>query len=387
MLTCRWTGGNFVDGISLSRLCLPGTQVLYREPSLWEQGRKYFLAGIAVIAFQSVLIFALFWQRARRRKAEIALGESEEKFSKAFQHSPLAITIVRMTDDRYIEVNEIFEVNTGWLREEILGRTPLEIGLWSDADQRTAFLRQLLENGNVKDMEVSFRRKDGQVRTCLGSTELIELNGEQCALSVIADITERKQAEESMASVSSRLIEAQEAERTRIARELHDDINQRLAMVALILDSTRDALPASAIETNRQLEEASSQICELGNDIHALSHRLHSSRLEYLGLEVAASGFCREMSERQNVKINFHYGDIPEGLTDQISLCLFRVLQEALQNAVKYSGVDQFDVSFTDTRAKSNLEYMIQALDSIRRTITRWTGLDQHEGTAEIGER
>ena len=333
-----------------------GSEVLYREPSLWEQGRKYFLAGIAVIAIQSVLIFALFWQSARRRKAEIELGESEEKFSKAFQHSPLAITIVRATDDRYIEVNEVFEVDTGWLREEVLRRTPQEIGLWVEPNQRAAFLRQLLEKGNVKDFEVRFRRKDGQIRTGLGSAELIELHGEQCALSVIADITERKQAEESMASVSSRLIEAQETERTRIARELHDDISQRLAMVAIILASTREALPASATETNRQLQEAYSQTTELGEDIQALSHRLHSSRLELLGLEAAASGFCREMSERQNVRINFHYGDMPDGLSDQISLCLFRVLQESLHNAIKYSGVDEFDVSFTGTQAEIELK-------------------------------
>jgi PAS domain S-box-containing protein len=333
----------------------PGTRFLFREPSLWEQGRRYFLVGIAVIVVQTVLIVALFWQRARRRKAEIELGKSEEKFSKAFQHSPLAITIVRVTDDHYIEVNEIFEIDTGWLREEVLRRTPREIDLWLDPDQRTAFLGQLLEKGSVKDFEVRFRRKDGQIRTGLGSAELIEVNGEQCALSVIADITSRKQAEEAMASVSSRLIEAQEAERTRIARELHDDICQRIALVSITLDSTRQAPPASAIETKSQIEEALAQIEELGHDVQALSHRLHSSRLEYLGLEAAASGFCSEMSERQDIEIDFHYSDIPKGLSDQVSLCLFRVLQEALHNAVKYSGVDKFDVSFTCTSCEIEL--------------------------------
>jgi PAS domain S-box-containing protein len=333
----------------------PGTRVSFREPTLWEQGRKYFLTGISVIAVQALLIFTLFWQRARRRKAEIELGKSEEKFSKAFQHSPLAITIVRASDGRYIDVNEIFEASTGWRRDEVVGRTPLEIGLWVNPEQRAAFLRQLLENGTVINIEVKYRRKDGQVRTSLGSAELIEIHGEQCALSVIADITDRKQAEEAMTSVSSRLIAAQEAERTRIARELHDDINQRLAMVAIALDSTKQDLPSSAIKTKRQLEEATEQIGELGDDIQALSHRLHSSRLEYLGLEVAASGFCTEMSERQDVKIDFHFGDIPEDLSDQISLCLFRVLQEALQNAVKYSGVVQFEVSFTSTSGEIEL--------------------------------
>jgi signal transduction histidine kinase len=109
------------------------------------------------------------------------------------------------------------------------------------------------------------------------------------------------------------------------------------------------------IETKSQLEEALAQIGELGDDIQALSHRLHSSKLEYLGLEVAASSFCRELSARQNVKIDFRYGDVPGGLSDQISLCLFRVLQEALHNAVKYSGVDEFEVSFTGTPGEFEL--------------------------------
>jgi hypothetical protein len=81
----------------------PGTRVLFREPTLWERGRKYFLAGIGVIVLQSLLIFTLFWQRARRRRAEIELGKSEQKFSKAFRRSPLAITIVSANDGRYIQ--------------------------------------------------------------------------------------------------------------------------------------------------------------------------------------------------------------------------------------------------------------------------------------------
>jgi PAS domain S-box-containing protein len=323
----------------------PGTRVLFREPTLWEQGRKYFLGGLAIILAQTSLILGLFWQRARRRKAEIDLGKSEEKFSKAFRHGPLAIAIVSTGDERYIDVNEVFEAHTGWMRDEIVGRTPLEIDLWVDPDQKNAFMNRLVTNGTVRDMEARFRRRDGQIRTGFGSAELIELNGEQCALSVTADITERKQAEEAMASFSGRLIEAQEAERTRIARELHDDINQRLAMAVISLKIAMQDLPGS--ELKAKLEEATEQICELGDEIQALSHRLHSSKLEYLGLEAATSSFCRELSERQNINIDFRSDRIPKGLSNEIALCLFRVLQEALHNAVKHSGVDAFEVSLT----------------------------------------
>jgi PAS domain S-box-containing protein len=340
-----------VDARALSRWHIPesrlppGSQVLYREPSLWEQGRKYFLAGIALIVVQSLLIFGLFWQRARRRKAEVELGKSEQKFSKAFRHSPLAITIVRASDGCYVEVNETFEVQTGWKRDEIIGRSPVDVSLWVDTDQRTAFLQQLLEKGNVGDFEVRFRRKDGQIRTGLGSAELIEVEGESCALSVIADITERKQAEEVIAGFSGKLIDAQEAERTRIARELHDDINQRLAMVAVNLKTLKQDLPGSDVKMSRRIQEACEQVAGLENDIQALSHRLHSSKLEYLGLEAATASLCTELSERQNVKIDFRCDGIPEDLPSEVSLCLFRVLQEALHNAMKYSGAGVFEVS------------------------------------------
>jgi len=325
----------------------PGTQVLYREPTLWERGRRYFLTGIAMIILEAVLILALFWQRAHRRKAEIELAQSEQKFSKVFRQGPLAITIVRARDGRYIEVNEAFEIQTGRARNEIIGRTPLEIDLWVNPDQRTTFMKQMLAEGNARGLEVLIRRKDGQVRTTLGSAEMIEVNGEPCVLSVIADITERKHAEEAISGFSRRLIEAQEAERTRIARELHDDINQRLALVAVSLRTMQEDLTDAQGTIGRSIEGTCAEVLKLERDIQALSHQLHSSQLEYLGLEAAASNICRELSERQKIKIEFHATGVPEDLSNEISLCLFRVLQEALHNALKYSGVDQFKVSLT----------------------------------------
>lgn len=319
--------------------------VLNREPTLWERGRKYFIAGFALMIAQTLLILGLFWQRARRQKAEIERQKSEEKFSKAFRESPLAITIVKISDGCYVDINETFEAQTGWKRDEVIGRTALEIDLWVNPDQRTAFMREIVEKGNIRDLEVSFRKKDGLIRTSLGSAEVIDVEGEPCVLSVIADITERRLAEEAISGFSRRLIEAQETERTRIARELHDDINQRLAMVAISLETAKESLPSSEPKTSRILEEVGEWVSELENDVQALSHRLHSSKLEYLGLTAAASSFCRELSERQNVKIDYRCDVLPEELPGDVSLCFFRVLQEALHNAVKYSGVDQFEVS------------------------------------------
>jgi PAS domain S-box-containing protein len=327
----------------------PGTLILNRELTLWERGRKYFILGSALIIGQFLLIFGLFWQRARKRKAEAELKTSEEKFSKTFQHSPLVLAISRTSDSRFTEVNESFEEQVGWNRDEVIGRTAPELNLWADAEQRAAFLNEIRTNGSVRDMEAVIRRKDGNIRTFLVSAEVLDIAGQSCTLSVAADITERKQAEEMLSSMSRRLIEAQEKERTWIARELHDDINQRIALLTVNLTIFGKNPPRSETLARLKTEEINTELTRLGNDVQALSHRLHSSKLDYLGLANAAAGFCKELSERQNVEIGFASENIPRNLSKEISLCLFRVLQEALQNAVKYSGVRQFQVSLKGT--------------------------------------
>ena len=350
-----------VDWRALQRWHIPesslpaGSEVLYREPSLWQRGRRYFILGLAVIMLQSVLFVALFWQRAQKRKTERALSQSEQKFSKSFRHSPLVVTITRMSDTRYVDVNDAFEEQTGWTRQDVIGRTSLDIHLWEHPDERVSLVERLRATGHARDLEFRVRRKDGTIFTALGSAELIDVNGEPCALSVAADISERKLAEEALAGVGRKLIEAQEAERTHIARELHDDINQRIALLAMNLQMLRQSLPASEIATGRGIDEAYEQVANLGTGVHALSRRLHSSALDYLGLEAAVTSFCRELSERQHLKVRLHVENLPATLPHDISLCLFRVLQEATHNALKYSGVGECDVSLTGTSAEIQL--------------------------------
>jgi signal transduction histidine kinase len=161
----------------------------------------------------------------------------------------------------------------------------------------------------------------------------------------VQDITERKLAEEVLSTASQKLIEAQEQERSRLARELHDDINQRIAMLAFNLERLKQDLPSPQAELRRRIANECTRVRELGRDIQALSHRLHSSKLEYLGLVGAARGFCAELADLEHVEIDFRSENVPEELPKETSLCLFRILQEALQNAVKHSGSRHFQVS------------------------------------------
>jgi len=185
---------------------------------------------------------------------------------------------------------------------------------------------------------------------------LMEESGEPSrVVGVDMDITERKLAEAALANVSRKLIEAQEHERTRIGRELHDDIGQRLAMLAIGLEQLQQESPALPAEVRSQMGELKKQTFEIAADIQSLSHELHSAKLQYLGIAAAMRGFCQEFGEQQKVEVDFQTHDLPSPVSPDTALCFFRVLQEALHNSAKHSGVRHFEVRLWGTSDEIHL--------------------------------
>jgi len=283
-----------------------------------------------------------------RSRAERAMRESEERFRLLTNTAPVAIWMAGV-DKLCTFVNQPFLAFTGQPFEAVLGNGWAESVHPEDAEACWNTYTKAYDRREPLHMEYRLRRHDGEYRWMLGSgVPRFNADGSFAGyIGTAIDVTERKLAEEALSTVSQKLIEAQEEERTRIARELHDDISQRLALLAANLESLKQVLPASERGAKRRIEEANKRVGELGTDIQALSHRLHSPKLEYMGLEPASRSFCEELSERQNVEIDFASQGIPKNLPSEIALCLFRVLQEALHNAVRHSGVRHFKVSLT----------------------------------------
>ena len=398
------------------------------------------------------------------KRMEEELRKSEEKFSKAFRHSPLVMTLTSARTHRYLDVNETYELATGFRREEVIGRSALDLGIWVDPSEREEATKQLLNQGSIRNTQYRFKRKDGKILVGLASAELIEIEGELCMLAVVADVTDSVQAEQALAEserrfrlmadsapvlmwisgpdklctdfnkewlrftgrtmeqelgdgwtrnvhpddlerclraytigfdarkqftieyrlrrhdghyrsildrgvprflengtfagyvgccidvteekeakaiqreLTGRLIHAQEEERARIARELHDDINQRLALLANGLQE----LEHGSTESDGSVHDTPIRDLwrltnEIATDIQQLSHQLHPSKLEYLGLPAAIRALCQEFSKAHKIEVDCTLQDSSFELDRTVSLSLYRATQEALQNVGKHS--------------------------------------------------
>ena len=335
-----------------SRLPL-GSVILDRPPTLWERDRKYIIIALAVIAAQMLLIVALLWQRARKRKAEAVLRESEERFRVMADTTP---SLIWMCDanGKITYVNERRIAFTGPDPHARYGETWIANVHPGDVKNVVDTLYKALESQKAFSHEYRLRRSDGVYRWMLDVASP-RVNGDGSFAGFIGsaiDVTDQRLAQKALEGVSGQLIEAQEKERSRIARDLHDDICQRLVLLSMEIEQANRSPNGSS----KNLEEIRQHCSEIASDVQSLSHELHSSKLDYLGVEAAIKGFCNEVMKQHRVNIAFTGNNVPGDLSKDVSLCLFRVAQEALHNAVKYSGTNQFTARISGTAHDVQLE-------------------------------
>jgi PAS domain S-box-containing protein len=327
--------GDSIDHFETARVKKNGTRInvsLTVSPVIDSEGRIVGASGIAR-------------DISERKHQEDILRESEERFRLVADTTP---AMIWMSDAE--KVSTFF--NKAWL--DFTGRSmeaELAIG-WAegihpdDLERCIDTCTQAFDRREPFRMEYRLRRHDGEYRWILdiGVPRFNQDGSFAGFVGSSVDVTESKVAGEVLAGVSRRLIEAQELERTRIAREIHDDIGQRLALLSIEIQQMKEIVPHSVVELRSRIEELEKRTWEISTDAQSLSHELHSSRLEYLGIVSAMKIFCTEFSDKHKVDVAFDNQGDPVTLPPEISLCVFRILQESLHNALKHSGVRRFEV-------------------------------------------
>ena len=294
-------------------------------------------------------VFGMNMDVTERKQVEQALHAQEDLLKIFVKNVPAAVAMLDR-DMRYVQASDRWCTDYLAGRTEILGRSHYEI--FPDLPDRWKEVhRRALAGETLRADEDHWHGQDGthwarwEVRpwkTAEGTVGGILILSE--------DISRRKQMEEALSGMTRKLVEAQEQERSRIGRELHDDISQRLALLAVGLDQLSEN-PSELLERVRQLRN---DVAEVSTDVQALSHELHSSKLENLGVVAGIKSWCREFSERHRLDIAFS-DEVRSALPFQVGLSLFRVIQEALHNAQKHSGATSIEVRLIEDSGRLQL--------------------------------
>src|SRR6201987_1809024 len=283
-----------------------------------------------------------------RKLAEEALLSSERRYRLLFERNVAGVGIASL-DGRLLDCNDGWAGILGYQsKDELRGRHASEF--YFNPAERLSLMDELFEKQGLFSRELQLKRKDGTPVWVLFNAAVHSDHDRPIVQATMIDISEWKRADEALSGMTRRLIEAQEQERARIGRELHDDINQRLAMLSLELEQ----LEENPSEIQPRVKELRREIAEVSNDVQAMSHDLHSSKLEYLGVVAGIKSWCKEFGERQRVEIDFG-NDVHSALPFEIGLSLFRVLQEALHNVMKHSGVKRIAVQLREDSGEIHL--------------------------------
>jgi PAS domain S-box-containing protein len=284
-----------------------------------------------------------------RKRAEDSLRESEGRFRLVANTAPVMIWTSGL-DKLFDYFNQPWMEFTGWPLAAELGNGWAE-GVHSE--DLTACLdtyTKAFDSRQPFKMQYRLRRHDGEYRWVF-DTGVPRFDGGGSFAGYIGsriDITDRKLAEEVLSTVGRRLIEAQEEERSRIARELHDDINQRLALLANGLQELEQAMSVNRDPLRKkQFHELWQLTNEIAADTEHMSHQLHPSKLHYLGLAAAVRDLCHEFSRQHKIEVECLVRDLPQDLEENVSLSLFRTVQESLHNVIKHSHGHHAKVELT----------------------------------------
>ena len=317
-------------------------------------------------------IIGTFLDITNRKKSELELRESEEKFSKAFYSSPTFLFICELETGIFVEVNDAYCELIGYTREEMIGHSSLELGIISPGN-RLKILQRFRKTGRMQNVELKIVTKTGRIKLCLFSAETMEYRNRHCLVYSGFDITERKKAEEVLKEYHRRLekevkertaeikkqyreleelnlfikdmlqhtVKAMENERKKLSKEIHDSIGGSLAAIKMLLESRllhSDQLPPDGYMS---LEKIVGHLNELIEESRRISYQMRPLALEDFSFDTAISEAVRTFKEfYPNIEVGLRVHISDNGIHEEIKTVLYRVIQEALNNVGKHSRAD-----------------------------------------------
>ena len=359
--------------------------VMVSIPIIWELFQRNESISLGTLRLLVVIVAILCLASAAYIREYLARRELNFDFG-------LANDRLRLAMEASASVGWDFDVKSG--RNVWLGDLQTIFGIPSDTyvstreeffryvhpDDRTRVSEAVADaRQNQKLYAAEFRvvQRDGTVRwlAARGKFYYARNGNPERMLGVSLDITERKLAEEALSGLSRRVIEAEERERDRIARDLHENVGQRLALLAIAIEQLKNDFPDQAVELLDRMDAVWRKTLEILTDVKASAHELYSPRLEYLGIAAVMRTFCEEFGERKRVEIDFRSHGFRGPVLPDVSICLFRVLQEALHNGVMHSGVQKFSVQLWGESEEIHLRVSDSGVGFDLRAARRGRGL------------
>jgi len=302
---------------------------------------------------------------SERRVVQEQLRRSEERYRDLFENAPDMMASVHTETAEVQECNRALEEKLGLARGEILGRSVFDLYHPDSLARARKSFEQFQQSGEARDVELELRRKDGtRLEVSLNASAIRDVGGviRLCRISW-RDITQRKRAvemlragetalrisEDHLRYLTGRLIAAQEEERRRLARELHDDLTQQLAGLAIDTGNLEQQWPDAPEAVRARLGEMRDRIAALSTHVHSISRQLHPSILDDLGLVSAVESECLLFSKREGIPVTFEPSNIPTTLPSDVALCLYRVTQESLRNIAKHAEAAEARISLQAT--------------------------------------